>query len=61
MTANIPPVAPAPAEDLLPRYSASEQPVTRGYRIAWQLWVLICLLTVVSALIFFLIDKLIMN
>jgi len=60
MTTNIPPVAPAPVEELVPRYSASEQPVTRGARIMWHVWVLSTLLTVVIALILFLVDKLIM-
>ena len=56
--------SPTPNPDTteqIPRYSASEQPVTRGYRIAFQVWRLAVLLTVVIALILFLVDKLILN
>ena len=44
--------------DQLPRYTASEQPVTRGYRIAFQFWVLSVLLTLVVSLSLYLFDKL---
>ena len=49
--------APAPQGDQVPRYSASEQPVTRAYRIAFRVWLVCVLLTVVIALVLFLIDK----
>jgi hypothetical protein len=52
---QVPP--PAPADELLPRYSASEQPVTRGYRIAFQIWVICFLLTLVVTLALYLFDK----
>lgn len=47
---------PAPA-DQVPRYPASDQPVTRGYRIAFQLWVLAVLLTLVVTLALYLFDR----
>jgi hypothetical protein len=50
-----------PTDDTLPRYSASEQPVTRGSRIAFQVWVYAALLTVVIALVLYLVDKLILR
>jgi len=55
---------PAPSPDTneqVPRYSASEQPITRGYRIAFLVWKLAVLLTVVVALTFYLVDKLILK
>lgn len=53
---------PTPAiDDTVPRYSASEHPVTRGYRIAFQVWVLAALLVVVVSLILYLVDKLILG
>ncbi len=47
---------PTPA-DQVPAYSASERPVTRGERVAFQLWVVCTLLTLVGTLTFYLIDK----
>jgi hypothetical protein len=47
---------PTPA-DQVPAYSASERPVTRGERIAFQLWIVCTLLTLVGTLLFYLIDK----
>ncbi len=44
-------------EDLLPKYTASERPVTRGTRIAFQLWVICLLFTLVVTLTLYLIDK----
>jgi len=49
--------SPAPANEQVPAYSASERPVTRGHRIAFQIWVLAALLTVVIALVLYLFDK----
>lgn len=43
----------------LPRYSASEAPVRRADRIAFQVWVLCVLLTIAITLIFYLVDRLI--
>jgi hypothetical protein len=45
------------AADQLPRHSASDGPVTRGYRIAYKVWLLCVLLTLVTTLVFYLIDK----
>ena len=45
------------AADELPRHTASEAPVTRGYRIAFHIWTLCVLLTVVVTLVLYLIDK----
>lgn len=47
---------PVPA-DPLPKYTASGAPVTRAYRIAFQVWVVCFLLTIVATLIFYLFDK----
>jgi hypothetical protein len=50
---------PAPADDeALPRHSASEAPVRRLDRIAFQVWVICVLLTLAITLVFYLIDKL---
>ena len=50
--------APPPVEpETLPRHSASEAPVRRADRIAFQVWVLCVLLTLVITLILYLIDK----
>jgi hypothetical protein len=46
-----------PAADELPRHAASDGPVTRAYRIAFHVWVLCVLLTVVVTLLLYLIDK----
>jgi hypothetical protein len=46
-----------PVADQLPRHSASEAPVTRGYRIAFQIWMLCVLLTLVVTLALYLFDK----
>ncbi len=59
MTTN-PTPAPAPAlpdDEMLPKYPASDRPVRRWDRIAWQVWVVCVLLTVAITLVFFLIDK----
>jgi hypothetical protein len=53
--------APAPApvgDEVFPRHSASEAPVRRLDRIAFQVWVVCVLLTLAVTLIFYLIDKL---
>ena len=55
MTTNSTP--PAPAPEPLPRHPASDAPVTRAYRIAWQVWVACVLLTVGVTVVLFLIDK----
>ncbi len=47
---------PAPSDEL-PRYTASGAPVTRAYRIAFQVWVLSVLLTLVVTLALYLFDK----
>jgi hypothetical protein len=48
--ANLPP---------LPQYSASERPVTKGDRIAFQVWVVFFLLTIAFTLLQFLITWLV--
>jgi hypothetical protein len=48
---------PPPATDQLPHFTASEAPVTRAYRIAFQVWVLSVLLTIVITLVLYLFDK----
>lgn len=54
--------APAPADDeVIPRHSASEAPVRRLDRIAFQVWVVCVLLTLTLTLVFYLIDKLFMS
>jgi hypothetical protein len=56
MTPN--PQTPAePAAPALPRHSASDGPVTRAYRVAFQIWMLCVLLTLVMTLAFYLFDK----
>jgi hypothetical protein len=55
MTPNQP--AQNPVADELPRHTASEAPVTRAYRIAFQVWVLSVLLTLVVTLALYLFDK----
>jgi hypothetical protein len=57
-TTNVETRTPAPQDDVIPKYSASGQPVTRGYRIAFQVWVLCVLLTLVVTLALYLFDKL---
>jgi hypothetical protein len=52
--------AAAADDDVLPRHSASEAPVRRMDRIAFQVWVVCVLLTVAVTLVFYLIDKLYM-
>jgi hypothetical protein len=42
---------------VLPRHSASEAPVRRLDRIAFQVWVICVLLTLAITLVFYLIDK----
>ena len=57
MTPNHPPnQTPAPVDEV-PRYTASGQPVTRAYRIAFQVWVISVLLTLVVTLALYLFDK----
>ena len=58
MTTN-PPVQPIEPETSapIPRYPASGQPVTRAYRIAFQVWVMCVLLTVVITLSLYMFDK----
>jgi len=54
--------APTPADhETFPRHSASEAPVRRADRIAFQVWVACVLLTVALTLVFYLIDKLYMG
>jgi hypothetical protein len=49
---------PVPADDeVFPRHSASEAPVRRLDRIAFQVWVICVLLTLAITLVFYLIDK----
>ena len=48
---------PAPDAEPLPRHPASEQPVTRGYRVAFQVWQLCVVFTVVITILLFLFDK----
>jgi hypothetical protein len=55
---NTNPQTPPPADaDQLPRHPASEWPVTRGYRIAFHVWMLCMLLTLVVTLALYLFDK----
>jgi hypothetical protein len=54
--ADAAPAAEQPA-DTVPAYTASGRPVTRGERIAFQLWIVCTLLTLVVTLLFFLVDK----
>jgi hypothetical protein len=44
--ANLPPV---------PQYSASERPVTKGDRIAFQVWIIFFLLTIAFTLLQFIV------
>jgi hypothetical protein len=55
--ANTSAPAPAPEAEQLPRHSASEQPVTRGYRVAFQVWQLCVVFTVLITILLFLFDK----
>lgn len=57
MTPNQPQVQPPAPHDQLPRYTASGAPVTRSYRIAFQVWVFSVLLTLVVTLALYLFDK----
>ena len=50
----------AAADELLPRHSASEGPVRRLDRLAFQVWVVCVLLAVAITLVFYLVDKLYM-
>ena len=55
------PPAPVAADDeVFPRHSASEGPVRRADRLAFQVWVVCVLLTVAVTLVFYLVDKLYM-
>jgi hypothetical protein len=52
---------PTPTDDeTFPRHSASEAPIRRLDRIAFQIWVICVLLTLATTLVFYLIDKLFM-
>jgi hypothetical protein len=52
------PPTPVPVHaDEVPRYTASGAPVTRAYRIAFQVWVVSVLLTLVVTLALYLFDK----
>ena len=53
---------PTPAHDEpFPQYSASEAPIRRTDRIAFQVWVVSVLLAVAITLVFYLVDKLYMT
>ncbi|HEX3147951.1 MAG TPA: hypothetical protein VHR66_07690 [Gemmataceae bacterium] len=56
MAANSQPI-PAPPEEAFPRHSASEAPIRRWDRIAFQVWVVAVLLTLVITLSLYLYDK----
>lgn len=62
MATTNPQPAPVPADDeVFPRHSASEAPVRRLDRIAFQVWVVCVLLTLTTTLVFYLIDKFFMS
>ncbi|MCX7666839.1 MAG: hypothetical protein N2112_15000 [Gemmataceae bacterium] len=44
-------------DSLYPQYAASDQPVTRGIRFAWTVWVLAFLGALVMGLLLYLFDK----
>jgi len=48
---------PKQDDSVYPQNAASDQPVTRGMRIAWTIWVLAFLGSIVLALILYLADK----
>jgi hypothetical protein len=50
------PAAP-PAEETFPQHSASEAPVRRADRVAFQIWVVCVLLTLVITLVLYLVDR----
>jgi hypothetical protein len=50
------PQSPPPVDEL-PRHAASDGPVTRAYRIAFQIWMLCLLLTLVATITLYLFDK----
>jgi hypothetical protein len=52
------PTPPPPADEVFPLHAASEAPVRRADRIAFQVWVVCVLLTLVITLVLYLIDKL---
>jgi hypothetical protein len=54
---NHPQPVPTPTEEIFPRHSASEAPVRRWDRIAFQVWVVAVLLTLVVTLSLYLYDK----
>ena len=54
---NIDPPAEDRIHDLLPRYNASDFPVTRFTRWAFQVWVICFLFTLIFTLGIYLIDK----
>ena len=59
MATNPQPVpTPVVDDEVFPRHSASEAPVRRLDRIAFQLWVICVLLTLAITLVFYLIDRL---
>jgi hypothetical protein len=54
-----PAATPIPGDvEVFPRHSASEAPVRRLDRIAFQVWVICVLLGLAITLVFYLIDKL---
>jgi hypothetical protein len=55
--ASNPQAVPAPVEETFPRHSASEAPIRRWDRIAFQVWVVAVLLTLVITLSLYLYDK----
>jgi hypothetical protein len=58
VTTHSQPTPPADVPpDQVPAYTASGRPVTRGERVAFQIWVVCVLFTLVVTLVLFLIDK----
>ncbi|WP_020469032.1 hypothetical protein [Zavarzinella formosa] len=59
MNTNLPAEPPAddPVNDPIPRYTASDTPVTKLTRWAFQIWVICFLFTLVFTLMIYLIDK----
>ena len=54
---NHPQTVPAPPVETFPRHSASEAPIRRWDRIAFQVWVVAVLLSLVVTLSLYLYDK----
>lgn len=57
MNPSQPTASAPPRTDELPHHTASGAPVTRAYRIAFQVWVVSVLLTLVVTLALYLFDK----